>query len=257
MANEEGTEVRVPLEIGSTAATGTRVIQVTTESGTTSAAADPGNTINIVDGSIRYLDPFISPTLGVQVGRPPSEIKDLFGTPLEVVLGTAISGFTPGYVEPGQSLRLQVFGHELSGTTELRLLPAEGISVNAGSLSATSSSVSIDIVVAPDAPLLSRRIELLVGGTAFAARTLLQVRSQPPVVTALTPNWLLRDQTTQTIAIQGARFSQATGARLIPDDHLIIEELSVISDTSASLRLRTTSGAQVGLRVVQLLGLSE
>ncbi len=256
-ANNEGTEVRVPLGIGAGAAIGPRVVQVVTASGASTPQTTANNTLQIVAGGIQYLEPFVSAALGVQVGQAAPGVSELFSPPLEVVLGPAITGFTPTFVEPGQSLNLEVIGHQLTQATELRLIPDDGISIVAPSFSATANSASVDIVVAADAPLESRRVELLVGGIVVAARDLLEVRSQPPIVTALTPNWLFRDQSSQTIAIQGVHFSQVVGARLIPDDQLIIEELTVLSDTAANLRLRTLPGAQLGPRVVQLQGLSE
>jgi hypothetical protein len=251
-SNTAGTLVTVSIDVTGGAALGERVVQVLTASGASSATASAANTVRVVDGPLRQRTPFVSPLLGVTRGGSSTTTRLAYAPALGVVRGPAILELDPISVAPGTTARLRLGGRELNLFTGVVIAPGSGITIDTGSLSISPTSVTFDVAVAADAPLDSRRITLTAPSRSLDAPRLLEVRAAPPTLTALTPTFIVRDGSSQTIELQGERLAQTTSASVIPDAGFVIENYSVLSNTRASLRLRAAPGTALGARVVQV-----
>ncbi|MEO8012234.1 MAG: Ig-like domain-containing protein, partial [Dokdonella sp.] len=117
-------------------------------------------------------------------------------------------------------------------------------------MSVSATEVAVDISVTSAAPLFARRVSVIGTASRIDAPQLLEIRDAPPQLTALSPTYLIRDGSSQTLALQGVHLGQATAVRVVPDTDLIIEDFTVVDDGSAQVTLRTTGQASLGTRVV-------
>jgi large repetitive protein len=254
VANDSGTEVRFSVEVTASAATTPRGVRVITESGSTPAQATPSNTIEIVDGIVRPIEPVLSALVGVRRLASVTSTVTAYGAMVGVSKGPVLTALQPDFAAPGTTTRLRLVGSGLATVAAVTFLPDTDIVVTPGSLSVSAAAIELEITVAANAALQRRRVTATGPGFSIQPPQLLEIRAQPPEVTALTPNYLLRDGSSQTIEIQGLRLSQTTTARALADDNLIIEQYQSISATRASMRLRTTGSATLGDRVLQVIG---
>ena len=254
IATDDGTAVRFSVDITSNAPAIARVVQVITESAVSSVTANPANTIFVVDGDVRPIAPLVSPLVGIEKLVSTSTSRSAYSSMVGVSRGPVITALVPPSAALGATTRLRVEGSSLAAVTALLLLPDTDIAIVPGSLVVLPTSVQVDIAVAANASLQSRRVTLSGPGFSISSVQLLEIRAQPPEVTGLTPNFLLRDGSSQTIEIQGRQLLQTTAVRIIPDTRLIIEQYQALSPTHATVRLRTDGIAAEGPRVLQVEG---
>lgn len=91
LVSSDGTAITVNLTIAAGAATGQRVVSVTTPAGTTDGTSAPGNTLNLVNTLGDAITPIQAPALGVVLLNntpPPSVDSILASSNLGVVLQT-------------------------------------------------------------------------------------------------------------------------------------------------------------------------
>lgn len=253
VSNDEGTLVLVSIAVGADASLVDRLVQVISESGISSDLPTPANQLHVAAGALLERGPFVSVPLGVDRFVPQAASQPFMtSVVLGVTRGPAIVEISPDTVSPGETARLRLTGAGLAGTTQVILSPNQGIDVEASSIEVGVGEVSVDIHIASDVELLPRRVSAVGPTGRIDAPQLLVIRDAPPQLDALTPNYLLRDGTSQTIELQGAHFSQVTQAGVIPASELVIEDLQIISDELARLTLRSTFGAALGPRLVRL-----
>ena len=253
VSNDEGTLVTVSIAVGADATLVDRLVQVITESGTSSDLPTPANQLHVADGSLLGRGPFVSVPLGVD--RPVAQaatLRFMASAPVGVTKGAAIVQMVPETVSPAETVRLRLIGTGLGGTTLISLSPDQGIEVDGSSIAVSDGEVSVDIHVAADAELLPRRVSALDSTGRLDAPRLLVIRDAPPQLHAMTPNYLLRDGTPQTIELQGEHLSQVNAANVLPGTDLVIEDLQIVSDGIARLSLRSTGSAALGPRLVRL-----
>jgi VCBS repeat-containing protein len=250
-SDDDGQVVNVTIAIDAAAPLTDRLVQVVTASGISTAVLSPANVLHIADGALRTLTPFVSVPVGVtrSVPPPPAQLFAI-ALPVGVTRGPAVTALNPGYVSPNDNLRLHLGGQQLAGVTSIELSPATGITLDSASLTVTATDVGIDIHVAANAPLIPRRVTAVSGSVRTDAAQLLEIRDAPPVITAMTPTWLQRDGTSQTIALQGQHLGQAAAAGVLPNTDLVIENFTVVDDSNATLTLRSSLSAALGARVV-------
>ncbi|MEM7054528.1 MAG: hypothetical protein AAF446_08260, partial [Pseudomonadota bacterium] len=159
--NDEGTLITVPIQILPGASAEPRLVQVSTRSGISSDLSSPANTLNISDQSLRVLDRLTSPLLGVQRGMPELDETFLISSIARVLKGPGVISIDPQTVMLDQTLTLRIQGNELASTSQVQILPADGIDVIDASLSVSDAVVEIDIQIAGDAPLFEREVRLI------------------------------------------------------------------------------------------------
>ncbi len=253
-SNDAGTVVTVSVDVAASAPLGARVVQVVTASGESAAEPAPANTVTVVDGPLRTLSPFVSPLVGVTRTAIVTSTRFAWSAAVGVVRGPVVLDFTPSFVSPGSTATLRLSGRELGAYTGILIEPDSGIATLPGSFNATADEVRVDVTIAADAPILPRRLRLTGPGAPLQAPKLLEVRAAPPVITALTPTFILRDGTNQTIAVQGENLAQTAAALIVPDTGFVIENWSVQSSTLGSVRLRAATDAALGPRVLRVSG---
>lgn len=251
VANQDGTLVTVPVHVDGSAPLVDRLVQVVTESGSSTAVASPANTLRLSDSPLHALSPFVSVPLGVRRNAP-GVVIDRFMTSatLGVSRGPAITSLEPEEISPGDAVRLRLQGRGLSGMTEITLAPADGIAIDMTSFIASDTEIAVDIAVSTDVPLLPRRVTARNATTAVDAPALLFVRDAAPELHAVTPTYLLRDDSSQAFLLQGTHLGQAVAASVIPDTDLVLESFTVLDDAHARFVMRASPGAASGPRVI-------
>ena len=253
-SNAAGTLVSVSIAVDADAPLTDRLIQVVTSSGVSSDILSPSNTLHLSDATLHQFSLFVSPQLGVTRSVPSAPANHyLASAVVGVSKGPSIQLLSPTFASPGESIRLILAGQGLAEATAIELDPAQGIEIDAATLSISATEVSVDVHIAADAQLVPRRVSLITPTLKVRAPELLVLRDAPPQLTALTPSWLLRDGSSQTIELQGEHLGQVTAVSVTPDTNLIIEGLVVVSDNLARLSLRTSGTAELGPRVVKLM----
>ena len=256
--NAAGTIADITFRVGAGASVGQRYVRYSTLSGSSPDVASAANTFNIVSGPLITRSPYVGALLGVTKGEVTEDMRIAFSPGLGIARGPAVTDLVPDSVTVGESIRLTALGVGLESVTSVELVPGDGITIDAGTLIAMASEAAVDIDVSADAPLFARSVLLtLVGGDTIEAPDLLQVRAPAPEVTAVRPTYVIRDGTSQTLELQGVNLSQTTGALIVPDTNFIVEDYMVLSANRATLTLRTTGTAELGPRVVQILGPNE
>jgi hypothetical protein len=253
-SNDAGTLVTVPIAVDADAPLTDRLIQVVTSSGVSSTTLSPANTLHLSDLALHRLSPFVSPQLGVtRTNLPAPSTHFLASGILGVSRGPTIQSLSPNFASPGETVRLTLAGQGLGEMTAIEIDPAQGIEIDATTLSVSAVEVSVDIHIANDAALLARGVSLVAPTLKVRAPELFVLRDAPPQLQALTPTWLLRDGSSQTIELQGDHLGQVTAVSVSPDTNLVIEDLLVVSDSRALLTLRTSGTAELGPRVIKLM----
>ena len=179
-SNDAGTLVTVAIAIDADARLSDRVIQIVTSSGVSSAVASAANTLHLSDSTLRPLSPFVSPALGVTRSVPdvPSSYFLASGV-LGVSKGPTIQSMSPAYASPGQIVRLTFVGQGLAETNAIEIDPAQGIGIDAATLSVSATEVSVDIDIGADANLVARRLSLISPTLKVRAPQLLVLRDAP------------------------------------------------------------------------------
>ena len=253
-SNDAGTVVSVSIAVDADAPLSDRLIQIVTSSGVSSAILSPANALHLSDVALHQFSPFVSPQLGVTRSIPVAPSNHFLASAIVgVSKGPSIQSLSPTFASPGETVRLTLVGQGLADSTAVELEPAQGIEIDAATLIVSASEVSVDVHVAADAALVARRVSLVSPMLRVRAPELLVLRDAPPQLQAMTPTWLLRDGSSQTIELQGEHLGQVRAVSVTPDMNLIIENLVIVSDSLAQLSLRTSGTAELGPRVVKLM----
>jgi|GEM_PF-3129044 len=251
--NEAGTEARVWVRVEPASTSGVRLVQLETASGESSPVPSPVNTFFVADATaLQELAPVVGPVLGVTRIDSTPNLGALLSPLLGVTRGPALVSISPAAVSRGQRVRITLTGQGLADAVAVALTPAEGLSIVPASFTAGPVEVSFELDVAAGAAVIPRRISLQFPGASIDAPQLLQVRGAIPEVSAISPNVLVRDGTTQRLQIQGQNLAQVTAAALLPDSGVIIESVEITSTATANLTLRALPASPRGLRVLQL-----
>ncbi len=251
VANDAGTLVTVPISVDGSALLDERLLQIITESGSSTTTQTPANTLRISAAPLRTLSPIVSVPIGVRRGTASIPIdRILTSAMVGVARGPTVISMQPTSVSPGESVRLRLVGQGLSGKTDIVLTPADGIAIDPATFTANDTEVAVDISVLPSASLLPRRASARGPASIVHAPELLLLRDAAPELRAVTPTFLVRDGSSQTFLLQGSQLAQTTMAGVIPDDDLVLESFIVLDNTHAQLVMRASPGATIGPRVV-------
>jgi len=251
--DDAGTLIRVPIAVAEDAVPGPRLVQVRTQSAVSSDQPEPANVLNIATGSLRLLDGFASPRVGVLVGSPAVREVGVVGSLLGVSKGPAITALQPETALQGASLELHLSGTELTEVDSIQMMPDDGLVLDPLSLNVAPDAVRIALHIASDAPPVPRRvIATLRDGSTIQAPRLFQILQPAPEISAISPNFIVRDGTARPLFVQGRNLSQVQSARLLPDDGLVLQEFTPLSDSTARMVVLADPVAMRGARVLQV-----
>lgn len=160
----DGTEMTAQVEIVALAATGPRLVQVTTPSGSSTAQASAANQFTIVSQISNNVTPIASPLVGVQVGSTttaptPSAFGPLVAQ-VGVVVGQGAKSLVPKAGVIGTSVTIEVVGSGLQAVQSALLQPADGLTLGAPTASPDGLRLSLPVTIAADAPRSLRRLVL-------------------------------------------------------------------------------------------------
>ena len=278
----DGTVITVNLTIAATAATGQRVVTVTTPAGTTDTPATPGNTLNLVNTLGDSITPIQAPVLGVmklgdtppssidsllmsvQLGvllqtiAPPPATQDVFlgNTPLGVAVGPVGKTLLTTPLRPGVSGTLTVSGMGLDTVTSVSVNPATGITLGTPVIQPDGLLLSMPVTLAADAPAGVRELQLGNGTKqihfteAAAARFI--VATGEPRIDSIAPI-LGRQGDTVTFTVRGAHLGSAS-VLIEPAVGVVLGSAPVISTdgTQLTLGLYISADAALGGRVIRI-----
>lgn len=282
--NADGTEVTVNISAAAAAATGPRIVTVTTPGGQSSADAVAGNTLTIASSIGAVQTPIASPLLGVMLesaappasspvgpivsrelgvvletdAPPPSTTRLVASTALGVAIGPVATGRSPSGFAPGTSGMLAVTGVGLDQVTSLAITPAQGITVGAHTASGDGTTLAIPLSIAADAQaLVPRRITLsgAQGEILFAQNVspIIVVGPGVPTLDSITP--ILATQGDKvTMTIRGANFSGASAVTATPEIGIAFSNTRTVNaaGTELTVELAVAQDAPLGSRVIRV-----
>ncbi|MFA7239233.1 MAG: RHS repeat domain-containing protein [Sulfuricellaceae bacterium] len=281
VVNALGTLATVSLSASVSAATGPRLVTITTPSGQSGGEPLPSNTLTLVSDAPLWLSPLLSAPLGVSIAIPPSSLSlPVYGAPLGMLLqkdaaptntsatanattvGVALGSIaldrTPAALLRGASAILTVTGVGLDKAGAIRLHPAEGISLGTASIAPDGDSITVPLAIAADAAIGKRKIivDAPAGKTidfADAAVGILQIGAGVPQLDSITPI-LAKQGDRITLIVRGRNFNDVQTVVFTPPDGIIVSDMPVVDATGTQITVdaQVLDGASLGSRVLQV-----
>ena len=284
----EGRSLGFTLSAAAGAASGQRVLVVTTPAGESTATLQAGNLVRVAAQLGNTVPAIASPIVGVVVGsasgpaRPDVDTtlssrqvgvvvgspvatpdplpRGAFSLPVGVSRGPVARAIEPRGFLQGASGSLVVTGSGLGSVTSVSIKPDTGILLGTPTVSADQGSLSVSISVAPDAPLTLRELKLLTadGPIVFAdAGTTRTVGiGKVPTLTSISPILIERGKGV-TLSIRGTGLAGVTGAVFSPASGLsAAPEMTWSQDALGellTLSVGAASTAELGERALILL----
>ena len=282
--NAAGTEATVNISAAADAATGPRVVTVTTPAGQSSTEASASNTLTIASSvgaaqspiaspllgvvlesaappASTPVGPILSPSLGVVLedsAPPPSASQLVASAALGVAVGPVATGRSPSGFAPGTSGMLAITGAGLDQVTSVAITPAQGITVGAHAAAGDGASLTIPLSIAADAQALVPRRVILTGALGEIlftqnASPLIVVGTGVPTLESITP--ILATQGDKvTMTIRGANFSGANAVTATPETGITFSNTRTVNaaGTELTVELAVAQDAPLGSRVIRV-----
>lgn len=280
--NADSTEITVNVTVDSAAATGKRVVTVTTPAGATDNVSTPGNTLNIVNTLGDAVTPIQAPALGVVKldDTPPPTIGSLLVSPdvgvvlqadasppayQDSFLGNARLGVAVGPVartlevsalRSGVSGTLTVSGIGLDAVAMVSVNPATGLTLGAPTIQADGLSLSVPITLAADTPAGTKELKLSDGSASVlfteSATARFIVATGEPRIDSISPI-LARQGDTVTLMIRGAHLSHAS-VLIEPVAGVVLGSGPIVNadGTELTLGVYVPADATLGGRVIRV-----
>jgi hypothetical protein len=158
----------------------------------------------------------------------------------------------------GQTIDLTINGFGLAGVTSVRMLPPDGLTVGAPSISPDGTSLTVSVVITPNAPQTLREVRPFAGAApvlfADAAAALLRVSAPLAELDSMSPIVLQVGAAPVTLTLSGRNFQNASQLRVDPPSGITITALSVNAPgTQATATISAAAGAATGPRAVVLV----
>lgn len=281
VVNADATEITVNVTVDPAAATGQRVVTVTTPAGVTNAIATPANALNIVNTLGDTVTPIQAPALGVvklddtpppvitsllaspdvgvmlQTVAPPPATQDIFlgNARLGVAVGPVATALQATALHPGISGTLSVSGVGLDAVAVVSVSPATGITLGAPMLQ-PDGTLSVPIALAVNAPAGVRELMLSDGSApilfAEAAAARFIVAAGEPRIDSIAPI-LARQGDTLTLIIRGAHLNHAS-VLIEPVAGVVLGSAPTVNagGTELTLGVYVPAGAALGGRVIRV-----
>lgn len=121
--------------------------------------------------SITY-SPVSAPQVGILVSEPtappaPVTVSPVASPLVGLAVGGVVTSINPTSATTGQTVTLTVGGNALGTATAVQFSPDTGITTGAPSIAPDGASLSVEIVIAPDAPQTVRRVQVFEGSVAL------------------------------------------------------------------------------------------
>lgn len=247
----DGSLVSVPITIDAAAASGKRVVIISTPGGTTTASMNISNSFSVWQEAGTPYTPLGSNQVGVFVTPPTPPTSPgntsapLASQPVGVAVGPVITGISPSSGAIGSTISVRLTGRNLTDVQTIEFNGATysvaagttsdtGLSVTPGSLSvaADGSYVDAEITITPSASL-TPRIVLLKTATqtippAFSGANIFWVTLPQPMLAGIMP--IQREVSSSfTLSLSGSILNGATLVAFDPPEGITVVNPPVVS----------------------------
>ncbi|HXU92410.1 MAG TPA: IPT/TIG domain-containing protein, partial [Gallionella sp.] len=259
----DGTYLTVTLGIASSAARGTRVVQVSTPAGTSDGTPGPNNTFTLVSQVQGAVTPITSPVVGLvkeTVAPPPAtQAYALYSLALGIAKGPAVSGVSPSVGAIGDTVAMTITGNELNNVTAVQFNPAAGLTVGTPVVAVDGKSMTVSVAIDPAAQLGARSLKVLAGTTALpfsgASDASFKVILPLAKLTSVEPIVVPIPATNFTLALNGSNFQNASEIRVTPNTGVTVANPPSVNanGTRATVAVTVAAAAAAGSRVVTIV----
>lgn len=285
VTNGDATTLSFSLSADAQAASGRRVVVVTTAAGESALQLSAGNSLEIAQQLGPTYAGILSPTVGVQVGEAAPEGEEtpamlsspligvLVETPEEVVetpmlghapltgvvVGSGVWARSADGVLQGGSVALKLTGSGLDAVSSVSLLPADDLTVGAPQVAGGGTELTVLIEAAPGAARGFRQLSLAAPGGAvlFVQPEMAQFGvSALPVMTSLAPI-NVETGSAPMITVRGSQLKDVVGVRLEPETGVRAIAAPTWGQDGfgefLTIALEIAAGAPTGPRVLRLV----
>lgn len=258
----DGTTLTARVDIAATAATGSRVVQVLTPAGVTTAQALAGNTLTVGQTSRPTVTPVTSAVVGVVVGQasrtPDPQVRQLGAGLVGVMSGTGVSSVTPRTGVIGNDVVVQVAGSGLNAVNAVSFVPADGLTVLSGPTpSADGKQLSFTVRVDAAAALGLRRLMLknATGLPVTFSRPedgAFLVSAPIPELVSVSPAIVVSGQSAVRMTVRGRNLTNTSAVRVVPAEGMTVSgPFEVSADgTTLGFTMSASAGAVSGPRAL-------
>jgi hypothetical protein len=255
----DGTTITTALSIASDAALGDRLVTVTTPAGTSSATPTPANTLHVVADLGPQVSPLLSATAQVLRQFPretPTRAVGLQSREARLAKGSVATRVTPPAGSIGETLTVTISGSGLQSVSEVRLEPADGVTLGTPAPAPDGLTVSVSATIAGDAPRTIRRVRIFAGAVeipfADARAAQFRVTTPQPQIVGIAPINIEAGAAPVALRLIGRNLQNAERVRVVPPEGIgISAPPSVNADgTEATVNISAAPDAALGTRVV-------
>lgn len=278
-----GTTATVTLAANAGAATGPRVVTLTTPAGETSSTPGAANTLTVASAAGTSLGPIVtslgvtleepvtppqvsygpllSPAVGVEltVETPvPGTSQLVTGALVGVALGPTAQALSPAGVLAGQSSTITISGTDLGAVTSVAVVPSTGLSLGTFTASADGTQLTIPVTVDAAAPASARQFGLsgASGPVRFSqpAANRLAVVPALPVISSIEPILGTQGQAV-SLLIRATNLQYATGVTITPSTGVTFSPTFTVDAAQGLLTIAFSIAldAPIGARVIQVV----
>ena len=258
--NDSGTELVVRVQLYPLAATGARVVQLSTPSGQSSAVPSSANQFTLVRDIQNDITPILAQTVGVVVGGsstgPSSQTISPIAAPLVgVVSGSAAISVSPKVGVVGTTVNLEVRGVGLQAVQSVALVAPDGLSPSAFSVNPEGTLLTLSVAIDATAAKTQRKMVLrtATGRLHFVdeGESRFLVAAPAPELVSTAPQ-VIQAGTNATLTVRGKNFRDVVGVRFEPADGLTaLQGTSASADgTVLTVPVSAASNAETGMRTL-------
>jgi YD repeat-containing protein len=260
--NASGTELAVRVQLYPLAATGARVVQITTPSGQSSAVPSSANQFTLVSDIKNDITPIVAQAVGVVVGASntdpgtnPQTITPVAAPSVGVVTGSVATSVSPKVAVVGTTVNLVVRGVGLQAVRSVALLSPEGLTPSAFSVNAEGTTLTLSVAVDAGAAKTPRKVVLVTatGRLPFVneSESSFLVAAPAPEIVSIAPQ-VIKAGTNATLTVRGKNFRDVLGVRFEPADGVApLQGISASADgTVLTVPVSAPSTAATGARTL-------
>ncbi len=258
--SEDGTSLTLSYSIAADALLGDRLVRVATPAGSSTGVVSASNRFQVVDQVVGERSPILAPVLGIQVAGSAVESQGeghAFAPPLGLVLGSIVSSLSPSTGVVGTLIDLEIAGHGLESTSEVRFEPTDGIAVDALVVDPLGEGVLAQLSIAHDAPETVRQVRVFGSQVeipfAEPAASRFLVTAPRPLLQAVSPNTLKIGAGVDAFTLYGTNLDRASRVDAQPPEGVVIGVPTVSPDgTRITVSIEAQAGATAGDRVLSV-----
>jgi len=240
-----------------TAGLGDRLMQVITDTGTSSATLQPNNTLRVVLPE-QIVPDVVAPVLGVVVAsQPQSQSVDVNSSLLSIAKAPVVTTVSPTLLLRGTSTLIEINGAGMEVVDEVLVLPGTDISSSALNVAAGGDVVSFMLAVDDVAEPGLRTLQLLAGGQPLPYATphisLIRIADEQPVIASITPNSGFPGAQF-TMIVRGQNLLKASAVMATPDSGFSFDSAPVVNvdGTEITINVTLAADATAGSRLIQV-----